>query len=100
MFTEVLSEVLGSAVSSHVDLEKLCSSTSGQRVDLPGKTCDDRETIEEPGTEWIFSCPTVNWLQAAAEKQQNMWAYQFRNVMPIGSAVLLTFLTLWFLIYR
>ena len=49
------------------------------------KDCDDRETIEKPATEWIFSCPKLQWLDEAAEKSQtNIWSYQFRAAMPLG----------------
>jgi len=69
-----------------------CSILQGQ---IPGvceqliegitKNCDDRETIEAPGTEWIFTCPTLEWLQYAAgeETEKKVWAYQFRAAMPL-----------------
>ena len=25
---------------------------------------DERITVEEPGTEWIFTCPTRNWMMS------------------------------------
>ena len=45
------------------------------------KVVDDRLTLEEPGTDWIFTCPKIEWIQAA--KHENIWAYQFRANMPI-----------------
>ena len=66
-------------LANHIDLENICT-----QIELPSKTCDDRETIEQPATEWIFSCPTLDWLQHAEKNQTNMWTYQFRTVMPLG----------------
>ena len=45
------------------------------------KVVDDRLTLEEPGTDWIFTCPKIEWIQTA--KHDNIWAYQFRANMPI-----------------
>ena len=45
------------------------------------KVVDDRLTLEEPGTDWIFTCPKIEWIQTA--KHENIWAYQFRANMPI-----------------
>ena len=45
------------------------------------KIVDDRLTLEEPGTDWIFTCPKIEWIQNA--NQDNIWAYQFRANMPI-----------------
>ena len=46
------------------------------------KIYDDRLTLEEPGTDWIFTCPKIEWIQTA--KHENIWAYQFRANMPIA----------------
>ena len=60
---------------------------------------DDRNTLEIPGTEWIFSCPMIDWLNHSAESKyiqyrpcstiiikgnaKNLWAYQFQAPMPV-----------------
>jgi len=42
---------------------------------------DDRVTVEEPGTEWIFTCPELNWFKS--HTGGNAYKYHFRAPIPI-----------------
>ena len=74
--SDTLCELLGQAICRVVDLDSICAKFD--------KNCDDRETIEKPATEWIFTCPNIEWLQKAETAQKNMWMYHFQAVMPLG----------------
>lgn len=75
------SDLLGAICSNPLVLTQVCSRVSENACLDANADQDDRITVEVPGTEWIFTCPELKWLNK--QSAENVYAYHFRAPLPI-----------------
>ncbi|CBY43781.1 unnamed protein product [Oikopleura dioica] len=65
-------------------IETICQKVNSDLPCIGDEGPDERDTFEEPGTEWIFSCPTNQVLQKAGNKPTYRWHFRAPMIADIS----------------